>query len=306
MSHPLDGATRRLSRAGEHFELVQREWDSIPRGAKSVTLRSEYEIESQKIVIKVDTVPDFPPHWEMEISEGFFNLRAALDYVAWELAKWNLHGEREPYRQTQYPIATKEAAFKSLQVQNLRDEHIAIIQALQPYAPRHLAQPRYREMIGRGVDPEALAKQHVAWIIQDTNNTDKHRILEVTSGGATTARIGGFTAIGCDVTNHKFFIPDPRGFKKDAKWAEFDVVAVTEDDPRVDVPVDIDPVLLFGGNRIVPGHTIATEYVSGVIRTFSRTDVCDWDAGPPKASVTTSQRPARPVQPRRRRKRAHR
>src|ERR1041384_6638870 len=104
MTHPLDGADARLARAREHFDIVQREWDALAPYSKTITLKSEYVADVQKIQVFIDGVPTVNQRWSLEISECLFNLRCALDYLAWELAKWNLikKGEvREPRGNTQ-------------------------------------------------------------------------------------------------------------------------------------------------------------------------------------------------------------
>ena len=62
------------------------------------------------IKVTLQGVPQLPLEWALTAADAYQNLRAALNYLAWELAKWSLaqRGEtREPADATQFPINTK-------------------------------------------------------------------------------------------------------------------------------------------------------------------------------------------------------
>ena len=186
---------------------MQRAWNALPEESKTITLGSKFESGTKKIIVSITTVPIYPDTWALGLSEALFNLRAALDYTVWELARWNLNRQchpRKPYGLTQYPIATAEKQFNRRQVQDLHPSHVAIIKGLQPYSPSHLAQ--HQNETKAGIDPETVAKWHPAFLLQDLNNTDKHRLLQVSLVGATTTTLGPFTALDWEVENPHFFI----------------------------------------------------------------------------------------------------
>lgn len=138
MTHPLDGAYTRVKRAREHFESVQQEWMSMAEATKLITLSSRFDRDTSKIEVFIAAVPELNQQWALEISEMLFNLRCALDYLAWELANWNLRAkgeQRDPSNATQYPIAVSEARLNPAQVKDLDPKHAAVIKWLQPYSP---------------------------------------------------------------------------------------------------------------------------------------------------------------------------
>lgn len=267
--HPLDVCLLRVQRARQHFERLQSAFNVIPVQAKSITLASYFETDANKLIVTIATVPELPLEWSLDASECLFNLRVALDYLAWQLAVWNLQRQgktRDPLFDTQYPIATSKQKLKGRQIQDLAPDHRAIIERAQPYGPDHMAQ--YANVIARGMKPEILAKQHVVAALGSLNNADKHRLLYPTAVSATVTRIGDFTTFDCEVANPNFFIQGPPPFQVGAKWADFDVVSVTGPDPRVEVPVDIEPTLAFGGAKLLLDYPNMERYVVTMIMAF--------------------------------------
>lgn len=250
MADPLAGARTRVVHARRHFELVQGEWDALPQEAKSITLRSEYKSSRNKIRVLIDSVPSLDQRWALELSESLFNLRAALDYVAWELAKWNLQSQgqtREPRRTTQFPIALTEKDFQDRWVVDIHPSHVAVLKWLQPYSPSHLAQ--YSNAILRGMDTKVGAIGHIANRLQELNNADKHRLLAVAALGSHITEIGAFAPHDCEVANPNFYI-QAGTFEVGAKWAEFDVIGVSGPAPRVEVPVVMTTAIQINGVNV--------------------------------------------------------
>ena len=275
MADPLDGARLRLAHAREHFETVERDFAALPPESKAITLASEHKANLQKIVVTIATVPSYPAIYSLEISESLFNLRAALDYTVWQLAKWNLQQQgktRNPSRKTQFPIATAPEGFYRDQVEDLHPNHVTLIQWLQPYSEGYLRQEsssgRMPDLVIQGKTGfDVLAKRHAAFHLRRLNNQDKHHLLAPTLGGASVTRLGTFTPHDCTVTNPNFCI-QAGAFEVGAKWAEFEVATVDGPDPRVDVPGDIDPILLFDGFDILQGFGALEVWVSAVVNTF--------------------------------------
>ena len=249
MTHPLDGAQDRLRRARQHFEVLESEFGSISPYTKPIRLGSKFEPDLQKIFITITEVPPLNPTWPFIVSECLFNLRCALDYLAWQLAIWNLQRkghDREPVGSTQNPIATTKERFQNRQVEDIHPDHVALIKDLQPYGPHHMRQ--YTDALAKGLHPELLAETHVLARLARLNNHDKHRLLRPTIVAASSRTVGPFDAVDCDVAAPNFHLFGEPGFEVGAVWAEFDVVRVTGGNPRVHMPVDIEPSLAFGGN----------------------------------------------------------
>ncbi|MCH8188130.1 MAG: hypothetical protein IIB66_05415, partial [Proteobacteria bacterium] len=90
------------------------------------------------------------------VGEITYNLRAALDYLVYELARLD---SGEVKNGTQFPIEDTEDGFKRKRnafLKGVSDKHVAIIESLQPYS---------------GCD----------WtrILRDLSNPDKHRQLTI-------------------------------------------------------------------------------------------------------------------------------
>jgi len=153
--HPLDHAVARVTRAEEHLrDLIRR---TARRGqAQSEAIKvGPHPTDAKQIV--VDRQRDLPldPMFGILVGEVCYNLRAALDYLVFELAKLDSGAEQE---QTQFPIADDAAKFQEQARQRLRGltpTHVTAIEALQPY--NHSCEWSRR--------------------LRDWSNPDKHRTL---------------------------------------------------------------------------------------------------------------------------------
>lgn len=82
----VDGALARLERAGEHIEQIEREMDRwIAR--KPYTMRADYDHGDTevRVIVNVWDEPDFRRLAAIG-GDAAFNLRSALDLLAWQLA----------------------------------------------------------------------------------------------------------------------------------------------------------------------------------------------------------------------------
>lgn len=106
--------------------------------------------------------PPISDEFSITIGEIIYNLRAALDYLVYELAFLDSGIIQE---MTQFPIETNSSLFDSHRPSYLKgvaDKHAAIIERLQPYNP--------------------FAWTHT---VRDISNPDKHRHLTVVGGGGS-------------------------------------------------------------------------------------------------------------------------
>jgi hypothetical protein len=165
MTHPLDGAFERVNRAGEHI-------DDLMQQIKELTCTSEQAVldglDLGNVKIKLDTLilplplntqPFFPVplRYSILVGETLYNLRAALDYLVYELAR---HDAGTAQERTQFPITMTPEKFAGEQRDRLKSlsvEHVAMIEKLQPYPDRK--------------ECEWLAD------LQKLSNPDKHKTL---------------------------------------------------------------------------------------------------------------------------------
>lgn len=268
--HPLDGARERVRRAEAHFDRVQREWDAMPKQAKAVGTTTEFKATEQKIVVSIEsTLPVLDQTWALEISEAIFNLRCALDYLVWELSHWNVHRNKKapkPSWNTQFPIVSSENLIKAEQIQSLAPGHLALIKSLQPYSASNL--DRFMvQILAMGTDPEPLIKKHPLFLLNTLNNHAKHRFLHVVTAGHHTLSMGAATAIDCDIGNPNYFI-QAGPLQAGAKLAEFDVLSTTGPNPSVDMPIEIEPTVLYGGSFILYDFPRMRQIVTDALNMF--------------------------------------
>jgi hypothetical protein len=135
MNHPLDGAKLRLTRAQEH--LAELESISFP------FIENEYALAEK--LLKVNPEPGVPFEFQrpespipssvpLIVGETIYNLRAALDYLVYEIAKLDSNGT--PQNGTQFPIEDTPNGFKGRRksyLKGVNDAHAAHIESLQPY-----------------------------------------------------------------------------------------------------------------------------------------------------------------------------
>ncbi len=179
MKHPLAGAYARIDRASKHFQ----ELEAI---VEEFRLKNEQYFISQHNLVAIKVRPTLTMRSKAHTKFGpieitlsvilgdvFHNLRAALDYLIYELA---LADSGIEHQGTQFIIEDAKTDTKNAQGQIVRrgfdyvakkrlaglsSDHIRAIEDLQPY-------------------------KGVAWTktLRDISNPDKHRKLTVIAGGA--------------------------------------------------------------------------------------------------------------------------
>lgn len=192
----------KIARANQQLDALEIEINALPDYSDAIAFRQEFDADASAIEITLDGVPKLPLELGLSASEPMQNLRAAINYLAWELAKWNLgqQGEsREPERATQYPINTKPRDFSEHMVRDLHPDHVAIIKREQPNGANWMRQfadigDRLRE-----IPAEAFTAGHPLAQLARLSNTDKHRILQPALIGGSEFKIGPYEGIDCEL-----------------------------------------------------------------------------------------------------------
>jgi hypothetical protein len=159
--HPLDDCFERVDRAGEHLsDLDSRITAAIREQANDVIIELDPNPPHQVIRVALGS----ETHWEIRIAilmgEIFYNLRTALDYLVFKLAKRDSGIEQD---NTQFPIADARQDFlrdAQRRLKGINAAHVAEIERRQPYN-------------GCGWSRR----------LRDYSNPDKHRHLVLTGGG---------------------------------------------------------------------------------------------------------------------------
>lgn len=171
--HPLDNAYVRLNWAAKrltelevlHAEIINREIETAVRSADVKAKIGQFIPPGEKMDVLQFYRPEHPIPADVPvlIGEVLYNLRAALDYLVYELAALDSGSYQD---RTQFPIEDTEEGFRSRRKNFLKfvnDAHAAAIERLQPY-------------------------NRVNWtkILRTHSNPDKHRHL-VIAAHATSA-----------------------------------------------------------------------------------------------------------------------
>jgi len=159
MAHPLDGAIQRIHRADRYIKEVE---DLIKEFGSECEDRIIASWDPKLSQFKVD-FPDPHPNLPLAVSDAVHNLRAALDYLVYELALKDSgsekHGTQFPIEEFKLSVAPNgnKIGFDVVApryLKGLNAEHIAVIESMQPYRGAEWARD-----------------------LKDISNRDKHRKL---------------------------------------------------------------------------------------------------------------------------------
>jgi hypothetical protein len=169
VTQPLDGPWAKSRRGREHLDAFTALYIASAErtGPPSVGFRHEIDLQRQRLVIRVDSVPDVPEAWMLLIEDAARNFRSALDHLIWELRFVDSDGvDLGENDRSQFPIASTPHEFDERVATWLRDvtqHHVAAIRRLQPYARRN---------------PEDI-DWHPLRLLNALDNDAKHRLLHV-------------------------------------------------------------------------------------------------------------------------------
>jgi hypothetical protein len=146
-------AHARIDRAEEHLAQLKVRLDAHLKSYEDVSVVRVVGVRGEfpKIDWKSLPRPD-----RILIGEVVQNLRAALDYLIYQLADW--YSGPDPDRRTQFPIESDPEVFRGRRrnsyLKGVCDEHVAAIERLQPYG-----------------GPNWLSR------LQEISNEDKHNVI---------------------------------------------------------------------------------------------------------------------------------
>lgn len=155
----LEGVRRKVDWADEHFGLIENQVREFLK-AETRRISEEPNFETGQQVRKLIDPPKPPRDLSLLIGDYVYNLRAALDYLAWQLARLN-RPAHEPPKQTHFPIYVKKT-------QRARQDFKNAVRGLHPSHRRVIAN---EQPFKRG----DLAEQQPLWILNRLRNLDSHR-----------------------------------------------------------------------------------------------------------------------------------
>ena len=182
--NPLDGSFEREWRAGEHLSDLEIEISRVfERQANAVTFDLNRDPPHRIVNVKPPLETFFGMRVGILVGEICYNLRSALDYLIFELAKLDSGTTQSG---TQFPIMDAKHDFdgrgKSVFLKGINSSHVAAIEGLQPYSGCN-------------------------WtgILRDFSNEDKHRQF-IVAGGTTTATV--WSALDTDLSKIRGMVFD--------------------------------------------------------------------------------------------------
>jgi hypothetical protein len=157
---PLCGPKLKIKRANHHISYLQDALKAF-RENNPYRIRRKYDAELQWLYFIFDDCKPIPPEISLSIGEALYQQRSALDHLVWKLIANN---SKTPPPKSGFPIFTTTDGYKTrspAMIKGIRPGAAKLIRELQPFQ--------------RG----AAAKLDPLWVLQELNNTDKHRFLIV-------------------------------------------------------------------------------------------------------------------------------
>jgi hypothetical protein len=178
--HPLASAFDKLDGAKEQVRFLE---SVSKKGAVTDLLKTRTDRDRQgRVRVRVEEIGDVPPEWLIRIGECIYDIRSALDHLAYAL---NVVGSGAPsppnWESSQFPLYTSRRGFRRMCQRALkRPENSPIgylprgartaIERLQPYHRRH--------------DDDAWRLGELVAL----SNIDKHRRVPITTVTNSTMR----------------------------------------------------------------------------------------------------------------------
>jgi len=161
--HPLESSFRKLSRGIHHRNEANRLTKAFVK-AKPYTLRIEFDAATGDKRWVIDRVQRAPPLGiSIAVGDSIYNLRSALDHLAWQLVLVN--GGQPDERRTAFPLYDSPDRWQDWwksKTKGMSAPAIALIKSYQPCFQTHPYRAKW-----------------ASWL-ENLCNLDKHRHLYVT------------------------------------------------------------------------------------------------------------------------------
>ena len=157
----LKGVNAKISRARECLQTLEADIVALCEHERH---RRILEIKQSRPVIVSENIPEIPISYSIRIGEIAYNLRSAMDHLAWQLV---FYSGGTPSDKSEFPISTRKETTKKQyrewakdKVNGMAQEHIEVIEALQPFNKDSVVGPHLK-------------------MLHSICNIDKHRYLNV-------------------------------------------------------------------------------------------------------------------------------
>jgi hypothetical protein len=147
------------------WAIIKRTQDAPP-----LTFTRKFEGEGSAIVLRVHQLEKLPNLWGLMFGDAVYNLRCALDHLAWELAVRHFSGveptDRKIIKGIQFPVVLKEADWNG----HIHRKHMSADDAQKL---KHF-QPFCSNVPGWRINPISLMLGFGGF-----SNVDKHRKMQL-------------------------------------------------------------------------------------------------------------------------------
>jgi hypothetical protein len=254
----LTQAFAKLTRAEHHADDLQREVDTwiAMRSKTPLAFSAEFQPEQNRFAYRVAPFKrDLPSSWPLIIGDALTNLRAALDYAAWQLVA--LRSDTTPISETQvqFPLiwnwpndsSGHHRFMRELprRLPGLDSRYVNVIDEHQPY---HWAEHDVRR---RAHDPHdyyvsniGRVERHPLALLDRLSNHDKHRQLQVVAELGVAMRAEVLELEGCEVLRMVPAREQPR-LSPDVAVLHVYVRRTRAARPRLKTRLDLDIVAAF-------------------------------------------------------------
>jgi hypothetical protein len=268
----LAGCNAKLDWAHKHLKVLEAELAAAPDYADPIFFAQKFDPDSSTIKVTLQGVPDLPPEWGLIAADFLQNVRAALNYLVWELSRWNLrlNGKtRDPERETQFPIFYREVGeWSERRISDLHPDHVAIVRGLQPSQIEVQVPPEIADLVAADLVPipDAIFRErdgaiatHPLTLLAKLTNDDKHRGLPVALLGGWTVHLTGLTGRNCVLGEAAWGRMMPH-LENDAEWGTVEVTPTGEGKPEVEMDDKIEVAEpTIGGLRVTDLPIIGIE-----------------------------------------------
>lgn len=167
MIHPLDGARLKVGRAQEHLDSLKRELQAyLDQDPYKVGVKEDGRSHTAFAEVRIEP----PLHLAMIVGDCVTNARAALDYIAWELA---VHYLGDPPFD---PVADRRWVSFPL---TINPHDTGYVNKINRFTNRRIPTDVIANI--KMVQPHNAGYESL-WILHELVNTDKHRVPLLTIG----------------------------------------------------------------------------------------------------------------------------
>ncbi len=257
----------------DDIQLALRAWSNA-NNEQVVSVRCVDGTEERFYVASAEPIPEALP---ARIGDTLFNLRAALDYLVYDLHAIALGDGFTPSfaRQTQFPIFTSEDGYRgrgSRMVGRLPERQRALIEGLQPYAQPagDITDKQTRDNLGQlGVNDVLGHTQWFLGVLNALHIVDKHRRLHLLTSAVpfipassipAEVRVEGtMSKVESGACIGKLLLADPDIPEVEVRFAHrFDVRVVVDDDAH-----DVVQVLMYLIDAVTAAIVRFKPYLTG-------------------------------------------